>query len=112
MTTEKKQTTGVTNDTPTKATPTKRKKYGGRTKGTPNKVTQLGRDTINSLLSSYSSSGLMSQDFLALEPKDRLTIADRLMSYVLPKFQSIALDVTSSSSSEKSIEDRLKELSQ
>lgn len=96
----------------TDAQKTKRKKTGGRKKGTPNKATQLGRDTINNLLSSYSSSGLFSQDFLSLDSKERLIIAERLMSYIIPKYQAIALDITASSSTEKTLEERLKELSQ
>ncbi len=87
----------------------KGKKTGGRTKGTPNKSTMLGKEVIVSLLSDYSESGLMTSDFMALEPKDRLVIAERLMQYTMPKMQSTAVDLSVGEKS-KTIEDRLAEL--
>lgn len=89
-----------------------RKKTGGRKAGTPNKVTTMSKEVIASLLTNYSESGLMIKDFALLEAKDRMTIAERLMQYVIPKMSSIDADVTSKSESEKNIEDKLKELSE
>lgn len=85
------------------------KKTGGRKKGTPNKSTMLGKEVIVSLLSDYSNSGLMTSDFMALDPKDRLVIAERLMQYTMPKMQATAIDLTNGDK-EKTIEDRLAEL--
>lgn len=85
------------------------RKTGGRKKGTPNKSTALGKEVIVSLLSDYANSGLMTADFMALEPKDRLVIAERLMQYTMPKMQSTAVDL-SAGDREKTIEDRLSEL--
>ena len=85
------------------------KKTGGRTKGTPNKSTMLGKEIIVSLLAEYSNSGLMTSDFMALDPKDRLVIAERLMQYTMPKMQATAIDLTAGDR-EKTIEDRLAEL--
>lgn len=85
------------------------KKTGGRKKGTPNKSTTLGKEVIVSLLSDYANSGLMTSDFEALDPKDRLVIAERLMQYTMPKMQSTAVDITTGDR-EKTIEDRLAEL--
>lgn len=85
------------------------RKTGGRKKGTPNKSTTLGKEVIVSLLSDYADSGLMTADFMALEPKDRLVIAERLMQYTMPKMQSTAVDL-SAAGREKTIEDRLSEL--
>lgn len=82
------------------------KKTGGRKKGTPNKATTLGKEVIVSLLSDYAESGLMSKDFMAIEPKDRLVIAERLMQYTMPKMQSTAVDI-STGDKEKTIDDRL-----
>ena len=62
-----------------------------------------------SLLADYSNSGLMTSDFMALEPKDRLVIAERLMQYTMPKMQATAIDL-STGDNEKTIEDRLAEL--
>lgn len=85
------------------------KKTGGRKKGTPNKSTMLGKEVIVSLLSDYSNSGLMTSDFMALDPKDRLVIAERLMQYTMPKMQATAIGLTTGDK-EKTIEDRLAEL--
>ena len=85
------------------------KKTGGRKKGTPNKSMMLGKEVIVSLLADYSNSGLMTFDFMALDPKDRLVIAERLMQYTMPKMQATAIDL-STGDNEKTIEDRLAEL--
>lgn len=71
----------------------KGKKTGGRVKGTPNKATVMSKTIINALLADYSNSGLMSKDFLALDSKDRLTIAEKLMQYVIPRMQSTSVDL-------------------
>lgn len=88
---------------------TSRKKTGGRKKGTPNKATVLGKEVIVTLLSDYSQSGLMTADFMALDPKDRLVIAERLMQYTMPKMQATAIDINNTEK-QKTIEDRLAEL--
>lgn len=85
------------------------KKTGGRKKGTPNKATTLGKEVIVSLLSDYSCSGLMNADFMALDPKDRLVIAERLMQYTIPKMQATAIDLNTPDR-DKTIEERLAEL--
>lgn len=85
------------------------KKTGGRKKGTPNKATTLGKEVIVTLLADYSESGLMTSDFMALDPKDRLLIAEKLMQYTMPKMQSTAVDITAGDR-EKTIEERLAEL--
>lgn len=71
----------------------KRKKTGGRVKGTPNKLTALNRKAIEGVLADYNRSGLFTQDFLSLEPKDRITIAERLIQYTTPKMQSTTVDL-------------------
>lgn len=71
----------------------KGKRYGGRAKGTPNKVTSDMRQLISNILSEYSECGMMGSDFKSLEPKDRLVIAERLMQYAIPKLQATTLDV-------------------
>jgi hypothetical protein len=86
------------------------KKYGGRTKGTPNKATALCRETISLMLAEYHESGLMLADFTALEPKDRLAIAEKMMQYTMPKMQSTNVGITTEG--KKTIEDTLIALSQ
>lgn len=85
-------------------------KYGGRAKGTPNKATTLCRETISAMLSEYQESGLMLADFTALEPKDRLAIAEKMMQYTMPKMQSTNVGITTEG--KKTIEDTLIALSQ
>lgn len=65
----------------------KGKKTGGRQKGTPNEVTKELRERVSNFLSDNWS--LIESDFKELEPKDRLIFYERLMSYGLPKLQSI-----------------------
>lgn len=84
-----------------KETKIKKPKTGGRTKGTPNKVTATIKAAVSELLSQYYDSGRMIEDFNALDPKDRVMAAERMMPYVMPKMQSIqaelSADVKSSS---------------
>lgn len=88
-----------------------RKKTGGRKAGTPNKVTSLTKAAITQLLTDYKETGLMDADFQALEPKDRMMIAEKLMQYTMPKIQSVEVDL-GESLKKITIEDRLLELSQ
>lgn len=81
----------------------------GRPPGVPNKVTTLNKIIINELLDDYQKSGLMSEDFLALEPRDRMAMAERLMQYVMPKMQSTSIDFKAEETT-VTIEQKLKEL--
>jgi hypothetical protein len=85
------------------------KKTGGRKAGTPNKTTAITKEAISKIIDEYNSSGMMQSDLMGLDPRDRLDIAVKLMSYVLPKVQSVALDVSGNIST-KTIEDELTEL--
>jgi len=67
----------------------KGKKTGGRKKGTPNEVTQELRERVLFFLSDNWS--LIQSDFKKLEPKDRFIFYERLMSYGLPKLQSVGI---------------------
>ena len=71
----------------------KGKKTGGRQKGSLNKTTTVGKSIITGLLSEYSESGMMHNDFLMLEPKDRMAIAEKFMQYVMPKMQATSVDM-------------------
>jgi len=59
------------------------KKYGGRTKGTPNKDTKQLRIRINNLLEDNWHEIL--NDLESLKPKDRIDAYLRLLEYSLPK---------------------------
>lgn len=62
----------------------------GRPKGTPNKVTGDLRRAIADLLEGNWSR--VQADLDALEPKDRLSFMEKLLSYSLPKLTSTTLD--------------------
>lgn len=85
-------------------------RYGGRAKGTPNKTTTATKEVIANLLTKYSNNGQMSDDFNALDPKDRLMVAERLMQYVMPKMQATAIGIEGGEK-KITIESRLIELS-
>jgi hypothetical protein len=63
------------------------RKTGGREKGTPNKVTTDLRTWINELLN--SNRGQIVKDIKRLEPQQRVMIFEKLLSYAVPKMQSV-----------------------
>lgn len=63
------------------------KKFGGRTKGTPNKMTNEIRERFQTLLNDNLDK--MQSDLDALEPKERLKTLLELANYVLPKLRTI-----------------------
>lgn len=65
-------------------------KTGGRTVGTPNKVTTDLRKWMDELLSKNLSR--IEKDLDKLEPKDRLFLLEKLMQYTIPKLQSISVE--------------------
>lgn len=67
-------------------------KTGGRVKGTPNKVTLAVKECISKVLTEYTNSETFLEDFAELEPKERLMIVEKLMNYVVPKMQSVAVE--------------------
>lgn len=85
------------------------RKTGGRKKGTPNKATKKIKDVVSELLDAYSNSGNMMNDFMALEPKERLFIAEKLMQYTVPKLQ--AVELSTEEGKQLTIEERLIQLS-
>ena len=70
-------------------------KTGGRTKGTPNKVTGTLKEFVANLIDQNREQ--MERDLVSLSPRDRLYALDKLMQYVLPKNSSQSLDVKENS---------------
>ena len=66
----------------------KHKKTGGRTKGTPNKVTAELKEHIADVLEGYSKEQIQS-DWKQLTPKERLEMLHKLSQYVIPKMASL-----------------------
>ena len=63
------------------------KKYGGRQKGTPNRLTKELRAVLKDVL--YQELEQIEDRLDLLEPKDRLELIIKLMPYVLPKVTSV-----------------------
>ena len=67
-----------------------RGKAGGRTAGTPNKVTADLRHTIKKIIEDNIEK--VSVDIASLSPKDRVAIIEKLLQYVIPKIQAVEFD--------------------
>lgn len=67
-------------------------KTGGRQKGSPNKITKAVKECISNMLTEYTNSETFRKDFATLEPKERLMIVEKLMNYIVPKMQSVAVE--------------------
>ena len=65
-------------------------KTGGRTAGTPNRVTGDLRQWIDNLLN--KNLPRIEKDLEILDSKDRLVIFERLLQYSIPKQQSISVE--------------------
>jgi hypothetical protein len=62
-------------------------KTGGRAKGTPNKITTDLRAWINEILNSNRKQ--FKKDLKELEPHQRVAILEKMLSYAVPKMQSV-----------------------
>ena len=87
-------------------------KTGGRKKGTPNKATLFGTQTIMDLLDDYQQSGLMTEDFKALKPNERMTLMKDLAGYIIPKKKALEADVNLKTEEQQSLIDQLSQLAQ
>lgn len=87
--------------------PAGQKKYGGRKKGTPNKVTQITRTLINELADEMR--GQIMKDIASLEPADRVKVFIKLCEFLVSKPQTVSLDVMTER--KITIEDQLIKLS-
>ena len=63
-------------------------KYGGRQKGTPNKLTKELRSVLKDIL--YQELEQIQEHLDALNPKERIELLIKLMPYVLPKVTTIS----------------------
>jgi hypothetical protein len=84
-------------------------KTGGRAKGTPNKVTTDLRTWINELLDSNREQ--IVKDLRQLEPQQRVMIFEKLLSYSLPKLQSVEAKIDLHSLTDKQLDKIIVELS-
>ena len=63
-------------------------KYGGRQKGTPNRMTKELRVLLKDII--YQELEEVQERFSLLEPKQRIELIIKLMPYILPKVNSIS----------------------
>ena len=61
-------------------------KYGGRKKGTPNRLTKEVRTLLKNLL--FSELSQVESHFEKLDPKDRIELLIKLMPFTCPKVKS------------------------
>ena len=64
------------------------KKYGGRQKGTPNRITKELRSLLKEII--FEELSDIQEKLDLLEPKERLEILVKLIPFVLPKVNSIS----------------------
>lgn len=89
----------------------KGKKTGGRQKGTPNKITALAKGMIEKWLETHNTipegdmAPLIMQDFLELDPKDRVKVSMEFIKIIMPR--NISID---DNEIRLTIEDKLVEL--
>jgi hypothetical protein len=89
----------------------KGKKTGGRQKGTPNKITALAKGMIEKWLETHNTipegdvAPLIMQDFLELDPKDRVKVSMEFIKIIMPR--NISID---DNEIHLTIEDKLVEL--
>lgn len=69
----------------------KGRKTGGRLKGTPNKITQEVRDSINAFINGHI--GDLQAIYSDLAPRDRMRFILDLLPFIAPKFQAIQMDI-------------------
>lgn len=67
------------------------KKFGGRQKGTPNKLTKELRSVLKDIL--YEEIDRLPERLNELETKERLELVIKLMPFVFPKVQSVLQSV-------------------
>jgi hypothetical protein len=66
-----------------------RQKFGGRTKGVPNKQTSEIRHYLTQLIENNLET--LESDLNELNAKDRLNIVIQLLKYVTPQFKSVEI---------------------
>ncbi len=85
-----------------------RGRLGGRTKGTPNKITASVRDWLAQVID--SNRGQMETDLTALEPKERLQMLEKFMQYVIPKQQAVSASIDIESLTDSQLDELVKAL--
>ncbi len=86
-------------------------KTGGRTLGTPNKPKpsqKIVHGFISDFVDEYFSSGQFEEDFNSLtDPRDKITVVEKLVNYIIPKQNSNKVDLTAKDEGDKSFVENL-----
>jgi hypothetical protein len=80
----------------------------GRPIGTPNKSTSTLRDWITDFLEENKDK--VREDWLLLEPKDRIVLFEKLLKYSLPTLQSTTLSTEFESMTDSELDRLISEL--
>lgn len=83
-------------------------RLGGRTKGTPNKVTSTVKEWLAELIDKNRKQ--MEKDIKQLEPRERLQVLEKLMPYVIPKQQAVNAVIDYDKLSEEQIDNIVAEV--
>ncbi len=82
----------------------------GRPKGSPNKTTTEVRQWLSQLIEKNRRK--IERDLKAIEPKDRLLILEKFMSYTVPKMQSIQAQVDFNNLTDEQLDNIVLEITQ
>lgn len=82
----------------------------GRPKGSPNKTTTEVRQWLSQLIEKNRRQ--IERDLKAIEPKDRLLILEKFMSYTVPKMQSIQAQVDFNNLTDEQLDNLVLEITQ
>jgi len=77
-------------------------KTGGRSSGTPNKVTTDLRSWVNELLDRNRQQ--IDEDIKRLDPQQRVAIFEKLLSYAIPKMQAVEAKIDLSHLTEEQLD--------
>ena len=82
----------------------------GRPKGSPNRTTTEVRQWLSKLIEKNRRQ--IERDLKAIEPKDRLLILEKFMSYTVPKMQSIQAQVDFNNLTDEQLDNLVLEITQ
>ena len=83
-------------------------KTGGRTKGTPNKLTSNLREWLEKLINKNRLQ--IERDIKALKPKERLMVLEKFMQYTIPKLQSVQTKIDFNQLTDEQLDNLINEL--
>lgn len=87
-----------------------KKGQGGRKQGSPNKITVNLREWVNSFIDDNREQ--IKADWIALEPKDRIVMFEKLLKYSLPTLQATSLTTDFEKLSDEQLDEIINRLKQ